>query len=61
MSEKKTFLHDLRKLMERVPDGLSENQLEWALSETALVFECRLTCLRARRQQKTHVPGGGTH
>lgn len=61
MSEKKNFLLDLRKLLEHIPDGLSEKQLEWALRETALVLECKLNCLRARRQQKTHVPGGGTH
>jgi hypothetical protein len=61
MADNMEFLQKLRNLLEVIPDDLTEAQLEWALREAELAFGCKLTCVKARRQIKTHIPPGGTH
>jgi hypothetical protein len=61
MADNVTYLQRLRDLLAAIPEDLTEEQLEWALRETELAIRCKLTCLRARGQIKSHIPTGGTH
>jgi hypothetical protein len=61
MSDKLAFLVDLRRLMERIPEDLSLEELQWAQKEAALALGCKIACRLAQAQFKDHVPGTGTH
>lgn len=56
MSGTKAFLEEVRRLMERIPDGLTLQQLEWALQETSLSLGSIIAARNAAVQHKTRVP-----
>jgi hypothetical protein len=56
MSGTTTFLEELRHLMARIPDNLTTEQLQWALSETSLSLGSAIAARNAFAQKKKRIP-----
>ena len=67
MSATKHFLRSLRRLMDEIPDGLTLEQLEWAVRETSLTLGVKIAAIHADDQHEVPIPrnkhaeGTGTH
>jgi hypothetical protein len=56
MSGTTAFLEEVRGLMERIPDNLTLQQLEWAFEETSLSLGSIIAARAAAAQHRKRVP-----
>ncbi len=56
MSGTKAFLEEVRRMMERIPDDLTLQQLEWALQETSLSLGSIVAARTAAAHHRTRIP-----